>query len=107
MLQSRRQSDELSIAKSEHLSPNISPIYNAENNMLYEKVGHSSHLATQLDLTMDISMDNISLEKNQISVNDCEKLSGKLIFLFAACFSFLPFFQNYLSFNLFSTLLIY
>ncbi|XP_012221144.2 protein aurora borealis [Linepithema humile] len=76
MLQSRRHSDELSTAKSEHLSsPNISPIYNAENNMLHEKVGHSSHSATQLDFMMDISMDNIPLEKKQISINDCEKLS--------------------------------
>jgi len=104
-LQSRRHSDELSIVKSEHLSPpNISPIYNAENNMLHEKIEHSSHLTTQLDFTMDISMDNTPLKKNQIFIN--EKLSaGKLTFVFAACFSYCFFFFS--NFSLFCLYLTY
>lgn len=86
MMQSRRHSDELSVAKSEHLSPpDVSPICNAENKV-HEKIEHSSCVDTQVDFMMDISMDNIPLEKNSILINDCRK-SGELIYVFAACFS--------------------
>ncbi|XP_024882099.1 protein aurora borealis-like [Temnothorax curvispinosus] len=73
-LQTRRRSNRSSIVMSENLSPpNMSPIHEAENNRLYERVEHCSS-ATRLNFMIDMSTDDIAERKDQSSVNGYHSL---------------------------------
>ncbi|KYN07729.1 PREDICTED: uncharacterized protein LOC108779198 [Cyphomyrmex costatus] len=95
LLQFRRQSNNSSVIISENLSPNMSPIQNAENNRLYEKIEHCSNSGTRLNFAIDMNINGVIEEKNSSLINDyhsldiydsendvkCTKDNGKLIII--------------------------
>ncbi|KYQ59044.1 Protein aurora borealis [Trachymyrmex zeteki] len=70
LLQTRRQSNGSSVIISENLSPNISPIHNAENNKLYKRIEHCSSLATRLNFATDMNTNDAAEGKSSSSIND-------------------------------------
>ncbi|KYN44897.1 hypothetical protein ALC56_00893, partial [Trachymyrmex septentrionalis] len=73
LLQTRRQSNSSSVL-SENLSPNISPIHNAENNKLYKRIEHCSSLATRLNFVTDMDINDAAERKSSSSINDHHSL---------------------------------
>ncbi|XP_025995252.1 protein aurora borealis isoform X2 [Solenopsis invicta] len=67
LLQTRRRSRGSSVVTSEELSPNISPIHNADR--LHERIEYCSRTATRLNFTVNMSTDDIIEEKRSSSVN--------------------------------------
>ena len=84
LLQTRRQSNSSSVL-SENLSPNISPIHNAENNKLYKRIEHCSSLATRLNFVTDMDINDAAERKSSSSINDHHSL-GKFAFCFSLIF---------------------
>ncbi|XP_072757902.1 uncharacterized protein Bora isoform X2 [Anoplolepis gracilipes] len=69
MLQTR-QNNKSSAVKSKSVSPpDMSPIHTTENNV-HEKIARNSRLAMRLDFAMDMSIDNVVVEKSDNSIND-------------------------------------
>lgn len=54
--------------KSKSVSPDLSPIH-TENNVLHKKIAGSSRSAIRLDFAMDMSIDNVVVERNENSIN--------------------------------------
>ncbi|XP_018363793.1 PREDICTED: protein aurora borealis [Trachymyrmex cornetzi] len=69
LLQTRRQSNSSSVIISENVSPNISPIHNAENNKLYKRIEHCSSLATRLNFATDMETNDAAEGKSSSSIN--------------------------------------
>ncbi|XP_018057531.1 PREDICTED: protein aurora borealis [Atta colombica] len=68
LLQTRRQSNSSSVI-SENLSPNISPIHNAENDKLYKRIEYCSSLATRLNFATDMNTNDAAEGKGSSSIN--------------------------------------
>ncbi|XP_026825611.1 protein aurora borealis isoform X2 [Ooceraea biroi] len=69
--QARRQSTGSSVVKIENLSsPDMSPIRNTKNDMSYKRDELYTCLATRLDSAMDMSIDNIIMEKSSNAINN-------------------------------------
>lgn len=59
-----------SAVKSKSISPpDISPIHTTENNVLFEKIARNSRSAIRLDFAMDMSTDNVIMDKSENSTN--------------------------------------
>ncbi|XP_070153366.1 protein aurora borealis [Polyergus mexicanus] len=65
-----RLNNKSSAVKSKSVSPDMSPIHIIENNVLHEKIAGSSRSAIRLDFTMDMSIDNVIMEKSKNLIND-------------------------------------
>ncbi|XP_029169713.1 LOW QUALITY PROTEIN: protein aurora borealis [Nylanderia fulva] len=66
-----KQNNKSSAVKSKSVSPpDISPIHTTENNELHEKIARCSRSAIRLDFAMDISIDNVVVDKSENSIND-------------------------------------
>lgn len=64
-----RQSNKSSAVKSKSISPDMSPIHTTGNNALHEKIARCSRSAIRLDFAMDMSIDNVVMEKSENSIN--------------------------------------
>lgn len=60
----------------------MSPIHTTENNVLHEKIAGSSRSAIRLDFTMDMSIDNVIVEKSENLIN------GYYLFLYFSILKF-------------------
>lgn len=68
LLQTRQNKS--SAVKSKSVSPpDISPIHTIDNNVLCEKIARSSRSAIRLDFAMDMSIDNVVMDKSENSTN--------------------------------------
>lgn len=66
-----RQNNKSSAVKSKSVSPpDMSPIHTTENNELHEKIARCSRSAIRLDFAMDMSIDNVVVDKSENSIND-------------------------------------
>ncbi|XP_050453036.1 protein aurora borealis isoform X2 [Cataglyphis hispanica] len=64
-----RHNNKSSAVKSKSVSPDLSPIH-TENNVLHKKIADSSRSAIRLDFAMDMSIDNVVVERKENSIND-------------------------------------
>lgn len=74
LLQSRQKSS--AIKSKSVLSPDMSPIHITDKNVLCEKIARNSRSAIRLDFAMDMSIDNVVMDKSENSTN------GYYLFLF-------------------------
>lgn len=81
-----RQNNKSSAVKSKSVSPpDMSPIHTTENNELHEKIARCSRSAIRLDFAMDMSIDNVVVDKSENSIN------GYYLFFY---FSILKFYKS-------------
>jgi len=76
----------------------MSPIHNAENDRLYERIEHCSRSATRLNFTIDMSTD---VTERKSSVNGYHSL-GKFAFCFRIIFHYILLLSIFLIFTLYN-----